>query len=281
MSPVAPSLRAERCRRLGSSSIPSLATPLPTTTAKGSSVGGAAVASPLTITAANNHLSVSVDWGPPVDVVLFPTDVANGGSVSKTTADIATELKNNALPNAGLDATASQTGDVLTIQSNTAGMDSAVVGHAGLLERRVAGPPARPRLGRHRGLRLRRQAGRLPTAARRAVRRRERRQPGRRRPTSCRRAARAGSTRSTSCCFPRFNLLCLPGVTSDDDAQVVERARLLPASERGFLIVDSPTAGFAAIPPNLGALQALGEHGAIYYPRVSRSRRVPGGAARR
>jgi hypothetical protein len=34
-------------------SIPSLATPLPTTTAKGSSVGGAAVASPLTITAAN------------------------------------------------------------------------------------------------------------------------------------------------------------------------------------------------------------------------------------
>ena len=106
--------------------IPSLATPLPTTTAKGSSVGGAAVASPLTITAANNHLSVSVDWGPPVDVVLFPTDVANGGSVSKTTADIATELKNNALPNAGLDATASQTGDVLTIQSNTAGMDSAV-----------------------------------------------------------------------------------------------------------------------------------------------------------
>ena len=108
------------------SSIPSLATPLPTTTAKGSSVGGAAVASPLTITAANNHLSVSVDWGPPLDVVLFPTDVANGGSVSKTTADIANELKNNALPNAGLDATASQTGDVLTIQSNSTGMDSAV-----------------------------------------------------------------------------------------------------------------------------------------------------------
>ena len=138
--------------------IPSLATPLPTTTAKGSSVGGAAVASPLTITAANNHLSVSVDWGPPVDVVLFPTDVANGGSVSKTTADIATELKNNALPNAGLDATASQTGDVLTIQSNIGRDGLGGLRHAGLLERRVEGPPARPRLRRHGGLRLRRQA---------------------------------------------------------------------------------------------------------------------------
>ena len=101
--------------------------------------------------------------------------------------------------------------------------------HAGLLERRVEGPPARaapaaaprspapPTSGRLRRPRPRRSpAG--ATAARS------------RRPTSCRRAARAGSTRSTSCCFPRFNLLCLPGVTSDDDAQVVERARLLPAS---------------------------------------------------
>ena len=109
-------------------------------------------------------------------------------------------------------------------------MDSAVVRHAGLLERRVEG---RSGSGRAWG-------GTEVSGSRRQAagcrRRRPRRLPAgataarSRRPTSCRRAARAGSTRSTSCCFPRFNILCLPGVTSDDDAQVGERARLLPAS---------------------------------------------------
>jgi phage tail sheath protein FI len=107
--------------------LPALASPAPTSTTKGTSVGAAAVANPLTISEANNRLRVAVDWGPALDVVLFAADVANGATVSKTPTDIANELKNNALPDAGLNATASESGGVLTLQSNTGGMDSAVV----------------------------------------------------------------------------------------------------------------------------------------------------------
>jgi len=79
--------------------------------------------------------------------------------------------------------------------------------------------------------------------------------------------------------FPRFNLLCLPGLTSDDVVPV-GAAISYCRRERAFMIVDSPTAGFVNIPPSLGSLTALGEHGAIYYPRLSLVETLPGGTTR-
>ena len=79
--------------------------------------------------------------------------------------------------------------------------------------------------------------------------------------------------------FPRFNLLCLPDLTSADDAQV-GAAIAYAKGERAFLIVDSPKGGFSAIPPSLGSLPALGEHGAIYYPRLQAVEARAGGTTR-
>ena len=57
--------------------------------------------------------------------------------------------------------------------------------------------------------------------------------------------------------FPRFNMLCLPGLTSDDQVQIGD-ALSYCQGERAFLVVDSPTGGFAAIPPALGTLAGAG-----------------------
>jgi phage tail sheath protein FI len=78
--------------------------------------------------------------------------------------------------------------------------------------------------------------------------------------------------------FPRFNILCLPGVTSDDTVQV-GLALTSCKNERAFLVVDSPAAGFTAYPPSLGSIVGgAAEHGAIYYPRLRVSETVPGGS---
>jgi uncharacterized protein len=81
--------------------------------------------------------------------------------------------------------------------------------------------------------------------------------------------------------FPRFNLLCLPGLTSADmDSVHVGRAMAYCKQERAFLIVDAPLDGFSAIPPSLGSLTAVGEHAALYYPRVKVVEALAGGATR-
>ena len=80
--------------------------------------------------------------------------------------------------------------------------------------------------------------------------------------------------------FPRFNLLCLPGLTSADDVQL-SNAIAYCKEERAFLIADSPVGGYPSLPtnpPSLGGLTALGEHGAIYYPRLQVVESGPGGA---
>jgi phage tail sheath protein FI len=75
--------------------------------------------------------------------------------------------------------------------------------------------------------------------------------------------------------FPRFNILCLPGVTATDEVEIGE-ALSYCAAQRAFLVVDSPTAAYAALPPSLG-LAAYGAHGALYYPRLQTTEPVPGG----
>ena len=81
--------------------------------------------------------------------------------------------------------------------------------------------------------------------------------------------------------FPRFNLLVLPGVDSDDQ-QEVSTALAFCRSERAFLLVDTPSETspgnwIASGPPSLGSIPALGEHGAIYYPRLQVFETRPGG----
>ena len=143
---------------------------------------------------------------------------------TKSLTQIVTEL-NSVLAAANLDATASRTANLLKIESDTGSMDSAVVvtpappgdltqtltlgrawggtevsGSAGL---RPASTPSGARIGRGPG---RSDVG-----------------PAR----SSRRRAAAAHTRSDSLLFPRFNLLCLPGLTSTDDVADQRRARLL------------------------------------------------------
>jgi Bacteriophage tail sheath protein len=260
--------------------VPSLPAPL-TSAVKGTSVGAAAVANPLTIKASAKTLRISVDFGPAVDIVLFPADTTD---VSKTPAQIATELS-SALSNAGLTATASQAAGKLTITSDNAGMDSAVT---------VAPAPSGDL---SKDLTLGRAWGGVETSGSAALRPATTPPASTPPPAVSTQALTGGSDGSpvgpndvvppadtgiyslNSLLFPRFNLLCLPDLTSDDDAQV-GGAIAYAKGERAFLVVDSPKAGFASIPPSLGSLPALGEHGAVYYPRLEAVEALAGGTTR-
>ena len=253
--------------------------PAPASTAAGSSVGGAAAVNPTVFAATNNTLSVAVDYGPPVDVALFPAQTAGGGTISRTPAQIVTELNDNALPNAGLNATASQAGNVITITSDTPGLRSAVT------VRPAASNDA------SRDLRLGLAFGGTEVSGSAGVRPAETGAtpagftggsdgspvgPGDVVPAS----GTGGVFSLGTLLFPRFNLLCLPGLTSADEVQL-GNALAYCKRERAFLVADSPRGGFAAIPPNLGGLPALGEHGALYYPRVEQVEIQQDGTRRR
>lgn len=77
--------------------------------------------------------------------------------------------------------------------------------------------------------------------------------------------------------FPRFNLLCLPDLPASDpppSATAIRSQKLALAmaycrQERAFLIVDTPLNWPITPNPSVGGLAALGEHGAIYYPRLT------------
>lgn len=264
MSPASPRYALEALR--GSQLVePELASPAPSSTARGTSVGAGAVTNPLVFSAANNTLSVAVDYGPPVDVVLFPAQTAGSGTISRTPAQIVTELNDNALPNAGLAATASQSTSVLTLTTTSTGLDSAVT------VRPAASADASKdlRLGlAFGGAEVSGSAGLRPaetTAAAGFDGGDDGSPVG---PNDIVPAGGSGGVFALgSLLFPRFNLLCLPGLTSTDEVQV-GNALSYAKRERAFVVVDSPAGGFTDIPPNLGGLPALGEHGALYYPRV-------------
>ncbi len=264
-------------KALGSSSLVTgaLATPEPTSSDPGTSVGAGQVPDPLTLSAANNRLLVSEDSGPSVEVTLFPAEVANGASVDKNPVLITNELRNNALPNAGLSATANVSGGVITISSGTPGLDSAITvtpapggdasrdlqlgltyggeevsGSAGVRPADTGATPA-PFEGGEDGSPV--DAGDFVPST------------------------RIGGVYSLGQrLFPRFNLLCLPGLTSADEVQVMD-ALSYCRDERAVMIVDTP-AGWTTDPPDVGGLPAFGEHGAIYYPRLVLTERTAAGA---
>lgn len=246
-----------------------------TSSAKGSSISKAAIPDPLTIKASNNTLRLSVDYAPPVDLVLFPGDTAGTGSVSKAASAIVTEL-NSALAAAGLAATASLTSGKLKVESNSGGMDSA-----------VTVVPA-PNGDISQNLKLGLAWGGSEVSGSADLR-----------PAAVTDAGLADGTEGSEVTpsdvvpssgtggiyalsqlrFPRFNLMCLPDLTSGDVTQL-GAAMAYCKQEHGFLLVDSPLQGFGSIPPDLGSLTALGEHGAIYYPRLTLVESLGGGASR-
>jgi phage tail sheath protein FI len=243
-----------------------------TSTVKGTSVCAAAIPASLPVKAANHTLRVSVDFGPSVDLVLFPTETADASHSRNEVVDAI----NAALTAAGLAATASHASGVLTIESNAGGIDSA-----------VTVTPA-PTGDISKDLQLGRAWGGVEISGSAALRPATTPAPvglaggtdgSPVTPNDIVPAADTGIYSLSSLLIPRFNLLCLPGVTSADDAQV-GGAMAYCKEERAFLLVDSPIAGFASIPPNLGSLPALGEHGAIYFPRLRGTEPLPGGASR-
>jgi len=246
----------------------------------GTSTSGAAIATPVTAGPSARNLNVSVDFGPSIPVTLFPTATTDG---PKGVAALATELT-AALATAGLDSkvAVSATATKITLTSASATLDSAVtvmpgdsadISQALVLGRAAGGQEVS-------GSAPRRPAPVAPGAAvGRFAGGNDGSAVG---PTDI--VPNGGSTGVFALAglrFPRFNILCLPGVTSDD-AGPIGLALAYCKGERAILIVDSPAAGFAAMPPSLGAIAGgPTEHGALYYPRLSVTEAVPGGVRTR
>ena len=272
MSPSHPryALTALATSQLVVASLPGALTAGPAGSSKSESAIGSVSVGP-----SARNLKVSVDFGPTVDVTIFPTATSDS---SKTAAQIVTELT-SALATAGLagQVTAAQAAGVITLTSAATTLDSSVVVTPGS----SADVSQLLKLGRAwDGIEVSGSAPRRPAAVAAG---------------DAAGAFDGGSDGSpivaddvvpnggatgvfalAALRFPRFNILCLPGLTSDDQVQI-GRALAYCQAERAFLVVDSPTSGFAAIPPALGTITGRGEHGALYYPRLQVTEPVPGG----
>ncbi len=229
-------------------------------TEKGSSAGAGALADSVTLADGARTLRVSIDFDPAIDLVLFPTET---GEIDKSPTVIANEIT-SALDDVGLGSRADVTrsANTLTITSTTAGMDSAVtvtpapgdvsealkLGLAwggtevsGSAVKRPAATVDAQGLVDPQGLTGGADGGQV--------------QPSHIVPTPGTGNV-SGVFALGSLLFPRFNLLCLPGVTSDDAVEAFNAISYCK-DERAFLIVDSPRGGFPGFPtspPILGSL---------------------------
>lgn len=242
------------------------ASPAPGGVAQGVS-NGAALPTPIDIGPANDRLRVSVDFGPPVDLVL--------AHASHNRGQLRTAIE-DAVNAAGLGVAVTLVADAIVLTSATTGPDSSVAvtpapndaSPACLLGLANGGTEVSGSAGLRPAVGATTFAGGsdgsgvvasdiVPASGPNGIHR-----------LSMRR-------------FPRFNLLVLPGVDSDDQ-QEVSAALSFCRAERAFLLVDSPPeatpgAWIASGPPSLGSIPALGEHGAIYYPRLQVFETRPGG----
>ena len=241
----------------------------------GSSLAAAAIAASVNIGPTNNTLQVSVDFGPSVTVELFP---ALAVPTAKTRAQVLTEMT-SALATAGLAGKVTASYPVagqMKLTSANATMDSSVA---------VTPGPSND-ISKLLGLGLVWGGTEVSASAPR-------------RPANVAASTPAGAFGGGSdgspvtvddivpsggsrgifaldqLIFPRFNILCLPGVTATDEVEIGE-ALSYCQDQRAFLVVDSPTAAYASLPPSLG-LAAYGAHGALYYPRLQTTEPVPGG----
>ena len=243
------------------------ASPAPGGAAQGTSTG-LVLDTPNDIGPTNDRLRVAVDFGAPVDLVLAHGANLNRGEVRTAVAD--------AVNAAGLGMAVTLVANALVLTSAATGPNSSVVvtpapnDASGLCRLGLANggtevsgsATLRPTVG------VSAFAGGADgsgVAASDIV------------PTS----GSGGIYSLSSRRFPRFNLLVLPGVDSDNQ-QEVGAALAYCRGERAFLLVDSPPeatpgAWIASGPPSLGSIPAQGEHGAIYYPRLQVFETRPGG----
>jgi Bacteriophage tail sheath protein len=260
---------------LGGSNIVQPTVPSLTSAKKGSSVGKAAITDPLTIKAGNNTLRVSVDFGPPVDLVLFPADTAGNGSVQKSAANIKDEI-NKQLTAAGLAAAASQSSGTFTIESSNPSLNSAIT---------VIPAPENDiskdlKLGRTWGGTEISGAADFRPAAKATQGLGGGDEGADVTPSDVVPASEVGGLYALSALrFPRFNLLCLPDLHAGNELEL-GNALAYCKQERAFLIVDSPPAGWDPLPPTFTTLTAIGEHGAVYYPRGQLVENLTGGTSR-
>jgi hypothetical protein len=239
----------------------------------GTSTAAAAIPASVNIGPANNTLQVSVDFGPSVTVELFP---ALTTPTSETRAQVLTEMT-NALGTAGLAAKVAASyvspGQMVLTSAATT-LDSSV----------VVTPGSSNDISKLLGLGLAWGGTEVSGSA-----------PRRPAVTATPAPFAGGSDGSAVTVddivatgtdrgifalnqldFPRFNILCIPGVTATDTVEVGD-ALSYCADQRAFLVVDSPAAAYSALPPSLG-LAAYGAHGALYYPRLDTTEPVPGGS---
>jgi phage tail sheath protein FI len=251
---------------LSGSQLVTAAVPSLTSNVHGSSES-ATLSDPVTIADGARTLRISVDYAPYVNLALFDSEP---GALTKTLADIVAELR-TALGTARVGAKATADADTLEIRSATSGPDSAVT---------VVPAPTGDISGAlglglaYRGTEVSGSAALRPAATVQGFA-----EGFDGNPVAASDVVPAVPTADTamyalnSLLFPRFNLLCLPGLTSGDGVNLNDDGQLSTAisyckDQRAFLIVDPPEGGFLQIPPDLNALQAFGEHGAIYYPRL-------------
>lgn len=223
---------------------------------KGTSTGAL---TPASVTVAGKSLRLSVDQGPATDFVLFP---AENPPVAHTLANVRDDI--NAAGSIW-PVKASVAAGSLVLTSKTSGLDSAVVvgligvgdasGDFGLGVSRggveVSGSaPFRPAV-----------AAPMPLAAGSD-------------------GATVGAAQIVSAStgegmlalnqrdFPRFNLLCLSGVTTADTASL-STALDYCQRQRAFLLIDpQPGANATQIRTAADLLRPQGAHGAVYWPRL-------------
>ncbi|MCW3819214.1 phage tail sheath subtilisin-like domain-containing protein [Micromonospora sp. DR5-3] len=204
-------------------------------------------------------LRISVDMGPAVDHVLWPDeDPADSHDVD----DLITFI--NAATN-GFPVTASKSSGKLVLTSKTTGPDSAVVvGLSGAGDassmlglgvaaggKEISGSAAdRPAVAAAKGL-----AGGIDGSAVGAD-------------SIVSPAEGQGMKALDVLNFPRFNLLCLPGVTTAN-VDEVNTALAYCADQNAFLLVDPDSSVTKANAAGKAALfAAQGAHGALYWPRL-------------
>jgi phage tail sheath protein FI len=208
---------------------------------------------------ANRTLRISVDQGAPVDHVLFPS------GASTDTHDINAIV--TFLNGQGLPVTASEDGTTgkLVLTSKTTGPNSAVVvGLSGALDastqlglglaaggtERSGSAADRPAAAAGAGLSGGDDGSNVDASVIVSS------QEGR------------GMLALESLIFPRFNLLCLPGVTTSD-VGAVTTALAYCKDQNAFLLVD-PDPGVTKdnALTTAGQFVAEGAHGALYWPRL-------------
>jgi phage tail sheath protein FI len=204
-------------------------------------------------------LRVSVDQGPPIDYVLWPSGASTD---SHPLADIVTFVNSVAK---GFTASPSSSGGKLILTSGTAGANSAVVvtpsgaGDASMMLGLGVAAGGTEQSG---------SAGDRPSAAAAAGLSGGTDGAGVDASAIVSSQEGRGMLALDTLMFPRFNLLCLPGVTTAD-VDAVTRALAYCKQNNAFLLVDpDPSVTAANAVSQVAPFTAEGEHGALYWPRL-------------